>query len=237
MSTLARRTAVALAAVLALTGLAACGSTKLKGPEVASQMKTEALTPKGITDATVKCPPETEAKAGAIIECAVTAGGKKGDVTAKVADEEGTLTDYKANVDPILLANIEKNAQEEQAGLSQVDCPSTTKPAKGTTHYCTGKIAGSGFGVVIVKQTAEDGSVRVSLQRRKLKTGSFVRNLEKQVEKQVPGINAQVKCPRNIESRRGQVISCTVRNPANGRQITLRYRQATSEADSFKPIK
>jgi hypothetical protein len=232
-----RRAAAPATALLAILALAACGTTKLTGQEVATQMKSEALAPKGITDAEVRCPPETEAKAGATIQCSITSGGKKGDVTARIADDKGTLSDHKANVDPIQLALIEKKAQQERGGLSQVDCPSSSKPEKGATFFCTGKIAGSGFGVVVIKQTSEASDVRVSLQRRKLKTGSFVKNLERQVEKQVPGINAQVNCPRNIESRRGQVIACTVRNPANGKQITLRYRQATSEADSFRPVK
>jgi len=226
-----------LAAVLALTGLAACGSTKLKGPEVATQVKTEALAPRGINDAKVNCPAETEAKAGTTIQCSVSAEGRKGTVTAKVVNDEGDLADFQPNVDEIQLANIEQSAEQEQGGLSQVDCPSSSKPKKGATFFCTGKIAGSGFGVVVIKQTNQEGDVRVSLQRRKLKTGSFVKRLERLVEKQVPGVNAQVTCPKNVESRRGQVIACTVRNPANGKQITLRYRQATSSADSFRPVK
>ncbi len=237
MNQLARRATAVLAAVLAVLGLAACGSTKLKGPQVASQMKSEALAPKGITDANVRCPAETEAKAGAAIECSVSSEGRTGDVTAKIADDEGSLSDYKANVDEIQLALIEQNAEEEESGLSQVDCPSSSKPRKGATFFCTGKISGSGFGVVIINQTAEDSSVKVKLQRRKLKTGGLTRSLEKQVEKLNPGVNAQATCPKLLESRKGQVIACTVRNPANGRQVTIRFRQNTSEANSFKPIK
>ncbi|MDQ3587112.1 MAG: DUF4333 domain-containing protein [Actinomycetota bacterium] len=237
MTQLVRRTVVAVAALLAVLGLAACGSTKLKGPQVASQMKSEALAPKGVTNATVNCPAETEAKAGAVIECSVTSDGKKGDVTAKVADDEGTLSDYKANVDEIQLALIEKNAEEEESGLSQVNCPSSSKPKKGATFFCTGKIPGSGFGVVVINQTAEDSSVKVRLQRRRLKTAKLTQNLEKAVEKRFPGINVNASCPKRLESRKGQVISCTVKNPANDRQATLRFRQKTSEADSFVPIK
>lgn len=234
MNKLARPAGVAVAAALAVLVLAACGSTKLKGPQVASQMKSEGLAPKGITNATVSCPAETEAKAGAVIQCSLTSEGKKGDVTAKIADDEGTLSDYKPNVDEIQLALIEQNAEEEESNLSQVDCPSSSKPRKGATFFCTGKITGSGFGVVIIRQTAEDSSVNVKLQRRKLKTGGLTRSLEKQAEKLNPGVDAQVTCPKNIESRKGQVIACTVRNPANGKQITIRFRQATSAADSFK---
>lgn len=237
MNKLARPAGVAAVAVLAILGLAACGSTTLKGPEVASQMKSEALAPKGVMDANVRCPAEIEAKAGAVIECSVTSEGTKGDVTAKIDDDEGTLSDYKANVDAIQLALIEKNAEEKESSLSQVDCPSSSKPEKGATFFCTGKISGSGFGVVVVNQTAEDSSVRVRLQRRKLKTARLTQNLEKAVEKRYPGINVNATCPTSLESRKGQVISCTVKNPANGRQATLRFRQKTSAADSFVPLK
>ena len=237
MNNLVRGAAVAVTAVLAILGLAACGSTKLKGPQIASQMKSEALEPKGVSGATVSCPAETEAKAGAVVECSVSSGGKKGDVTARIADDEGTLRDYKADVDAIQLALIEKNAEEEQSGLSQVDCPSSSKPKKGATFFCTGKISGSGFGVVVVNQTAEDSSVKVRVQRRRLKTAKLTQNLEKAVEQRFPGINVNVSCPKSLESRKGQVISCTLKNPANGRQVTSRFRQKTSEANSFVPIK
>lgn len=237
MNELFRGAAVVLAALMAVLGLAACGSTKLEGPQVASQMKSEALRPKGITNATVSCPGEIEAKAGALIECSVASEGKKGDVRAKIADDEGTLGDYRPDVDEIQLALIEQNAEEEEPGLSQVDCPASSKPRKGATFFCTGKISGSGFGVVIINQTAESSSVKVKLQRRRLKTGGLTRSLEKQVEKLNPGVDAQARCPKLLESRKGQVIACTVRNPANGKQVTIRFRQNTSAANSFKPIK
>jgi len=226
MSKLLRPAAVAAAAVLAVLGLAACGSTKLKGPQVASQMKSEALAPKGITNATVNCPAETEAKAGAIIECSLTSDGKKGDVTAKFADDEGTLSDYKADVDEIQLALIEQNAEEKASNLSQVDCPSSSKPKKGAIFFCTGKISGSGFGVVIINQTAEDSSVKVRLQKRKLRTSQIERNITKAVKKR--GINAQVSCPGTVTSQKGSVFRCSVRNPANGKQITIVARQKDS---------
>ena len=226
MNNLAGRAAVAAASVLAVIGLAACGSTKLKGPEVASQMKSKALAPRGITDANVRCPAETEAKTGAVIECSVSSEGKKGDVTAKFADDEGALGDYKANVDEIQLALVEQNAEKEESGLSQVDCPSSSKPKKGATFFCTGKISGSGFGVVIINQKAEDSSVKVRLQKRKLRTSQIERNITNAVKKR--GINAQVKCPGTVTSQKGSVFRCSVRNPANGKQITIVARQKDS---------
>jgi len=226
MSKLVRPGAVAAAAVLTVLGLAACGSTKLKGLQVASQMKSEALAPRGVTNANVRCPAETEAKTGAVIECSVSAEGKKGDVTAKFADDEGTLSDYKPNVDEIQLALIEQNAKKEESNLSQVDCPSSSKPKKGATFFCTGKISGSGFGVVIINQTAEDSSVKVRLQKRKLRTSQIERNITKAVKKR--GINAQVSCPGTVTSQKGSVFRCSVRNPANGKQITIVARQKDS---------
>jgi len=226
MNNLAGRAAVAAASVLVVIGLAACGSTKLKGPEVASQMKSKALAPRGITGANVRCPAETEAKTGAVIECSVSSEGKKGDVKAKFADDEGTLGDYKANVDEIQLALVEQNAEKEESGLSQVDCPSSSKPKKGATFFCTGKISGSGFGVVIINQKAEDSSVKVRLQKRKLRTSQIERNITNAVKKR--GINAQVKCPGTVTSQKGSVFRCSVRNPANGKQITIVARQKDS---------
>lgn len=206
--------------------LAACGSTKVTGEGLAAKMKSEALAPKGITNATVKCPAETEVKVGATVECSVTADGKKGTVTAKFADEDGALTDYQANVDEIQLALIEQNAEEAESGLSQVDCPSSSKPKKGATFFCTGKIAGSGFGVVIIDQTGEDSSVRVRLQKRKLKTSQIERNISNAVKKR--GINADVNCPDTVTSQKGSVFRCKVRNPANGREITIIAKQKDS---------
>ena len=207
-------------------GLAACGTTTVTGPGLAAKMKSEALAPKGITNATVKCPAETEVKVNATVECSVTADGKKGNVTAKFADEEGALKDYNANVDDIQLALIEQNAEEAESGLSGVDCPSSSKPKKGATFFCTGKIAGSGFGVVIINQTAEDSSVRVRLQKRKLKTSQIERNITNAVKKR--GINAQVNCPDQVTSQKGSVFRCKVRNPANGKEITIVARQKDS---------
>jgi len=225
MNKLARPALVAVAAVLAVLGLPACGSTKLKGPQVASQMKSEALAPKGITKATVNCPAEIEAKAGAVVQCSLTSEAKKGDVTAKIADDEGTLSDYKANVDEIQLALIEQNAEEEQSGLKQVDCPSSSKPEKGATFFCKGKIPGSGLGGVIIDQTAEDSSVKVRLQKRKLRTGQIERNITNAVKKR--GINAKVSCPGTVTSQKGSVFRCSVR-PANGKQFTIVAKQKDS---------
>jgi hypothetical protein len=226
MNKLARYTALAGATALSALILAACGSTTVTGQGLAAKMESEALAPKGITNADVKCPAETEVKVGATVECSVTADGKKGNVTAKFADEEGALTDYQANVDEIQVALIEQNAEEAESGLSQVDCPSSSKPKKGATFFCTGKIPGSGFGVVIIDQTAEDSSVRVRLPKRKLRTNQIEANITKAVKKR--GIDAQVECPNQVTSQKGSVFRCKVRNPANGREITIVATQKDS---------
>jgi hypothetical protein len=220
------RCAVGAAAVVSAVLLAACGSTTVTGPGLEAKMKAEGLQPKGITDAQVSCPPETEVKVDATVECSVTADGKKGNVTAKFADEEGALKDVNANVDDIQLAVIEQNAEEAESGLSEVDCPSSSKPKKGATFFCTGRISGSGFGVVIIDQTAEDSSVRVRLQKRKLRTSQIERNITNAVKKR--GINAQVNCPNTVTSQKGSVFRCKVRNPANGREITIVAKQKDS---------
>ncbi|HLM27347.1 MAG TPA: DUF4333 domain-containing protein [Thermoleophilaceae bacterium] len=228
MNNLARCAAIAAAALSAVL-LAACGSTKVTGPGLEAKMKSEALAPKGITNASVKCPAETEVKVGATVECSVTADGKKGNVTAKFADEEGALKDYNANVDDIQVALIEDNAEETTPGLSKVKCPSSTKPKKGGTYFCIGNIPESGFGVVTITQTSEDSSVRVRLQKRKLKTRNIENNIAKTVRKRFP--NAQVECPANVTSQKGSTFTCTVTNPANGRSAKIKFRQKDSEGN------
>ncbi len=56
MNNLARYTALAGAAALSALILAACGSTTVTGQGLAAKMEAEALAPKGITNAEVKCP-------------------------------------------------------------------------------------------------------------------------------------------------------------------------------------
>ena len=127
---------VALAALI----LAACGSTTVTGQGLAAKMESEALAPKGITNADGQVPGRDRGQGqGATVECAVTADGKKGNVTAKFADDEGALTDYQANVDDIQVALIENNAEEAGVAASpRSTCPASSKPKKGATFFCTG---------------------------------------------------------------------------------------------------
>jgi hypothetical protein len=191
-----------------------------------AKMKSEALAPKGITNATVQCPAETEVKVGATVECSVTADGKKGKVTARFADDKGGLTDYQPDVNKILIANLEKNIEEQESNVSGVACPSNIKPKAGGRYVCFGTIKGSGLGKIAVTQTSEDGNVTVQAQKRKLTTGKIESNIRKAVQKQVPG--ATVNCPANVTSQKGSVFRCTVRNPANGKQITIAATQKDS---------
>jgi hypothetical protein len=189
-------------------------------------MKSEALAPKGITNATVQCPAETEVKVGATVECSVTADGKKGNVTARFADDKGGLTDYQLNAKKILIANLEKRIEEQQSNISGVACPSNIEPKAGGRYVCFGTISGSGLGKIAVTQTSEDGSVTVQAQKRKLRTNQIEQNITNAVKKR--GINAQVDCPNTVTSQKGSVFRCTVKNPANGRQITIIAKQKDS---------
>ena len=83
--------------------------------------------------------------------------------------------------------------------------------------------------MVIIDQTAEDSSVRVRLQKRKLSTSQIEANITKAVKKR--GIDAQVDCPNKVTSQKGSVFRCTVRNPANGKQITIVATQKDSEGN------
>ncbi len=58
-------------AVSALTGLAACGTERLSGKDLAAEVRTNVLAPRGITGARVRCPAETEAEKDARIRCSV----------------------------------------------------------------------------------------------------------------------------------------------------------------------
>jgi hypothetical protein len=238
MKTIPPRALLAVAACLALLGLAACGTTKLEGPEVASQVKSQALEPIGLGDSTVKCPAETEAKVNAKIECDVTSGKDKGTVTATVIDEEGKLGKYKTETKEIQSALIEKNAAEEGSsdGVSgNVECPDTTEPKKGAIYFCTAKIRGSGTGIVIVNQESEAGDVSVRVQRRKLRTAQIEANITKEVKKQ--GIDASVQCPDKVTSQKGSTFECTVRNPANGKQISIVATQKDDEGNFSLKVK
>lgn len=238
MKKVSPRVLLVVVASLAVLGLAACGTTKLKGGEVASQVKSQALQPLGLEGSTVKCPAETEAKKGAKIECDVTSGKDKGTVLATVQDEEGKLGQFKPDVEKLQNAAIEKNARKEGASdgvAGKVDCPATTKPKKGAVYFCTAKIRGSGFGVVVVNQESEAGDVSVRVQRRKLRTAQIEANITKEVKKQ--GIDASVQCPDKVTSQKGSTFECTVRNPANGKQITIVATQKDDEGNFSLKVK
>jgi hypothetical protein len=182
-------------------------SYTLKGTEAAEEIESQVLEPKGITDATVNCPAETDLRnpfpsvpitRTETIECSVsryprrsspgsrarspsatavaTRGPQRGTVTARAglvplygaASVPGAY-DFKANVGDIQVELIEENAQEENSGLSQVVCPSSSKPKKRATFFCTAGIRG-GFAVVIVDQTSEDSQVEVRVAGLKLRS-------------------------------------------------------------------
>jgi hypothetical protein len=233
MKSYARSGGIGLIAVFALTGLAACGTEKLSDKDVAAGVRNQALAPRGITGARVTCPAETEAKRDEKIRCSVSDADKnKGTVTATVLDEDGKLGRYKADVDKLQVAVVEKKATA--AGSSKgidgdVDCPDTTKPKKGAIYFCTADIRGSGIGIVLVTQKDAASNVEVKVQRRRLRTAQIERNISKAVRKQ--GINADVKCPRRVTSQKGKTFTCKVRNPANGREIRIVATQKDDEGN------
>ncbi len=226
-------------ALLALTGgavvgLAACGTEKVSDADVAKAVRAEVLTPRGITGARVKCPTETEAKKDAAIKCSVADRDKnRGTVTATVLDEDGKLGRYQSDVDKLQMAVIERKAAEEGEadGIDgKVACPDSTKPKKGATFFCTADIENSGFGVVVVTQEDEASNVDVKVQRRRLRTAQIERNITRAVRKQVSG--ASVSCPGRVTSQKGKTFKCTVRNPANGKTLTVVATQ-TDDVGNF----
>lgn len=225
---------VAMAGV-STTALAACGTEKVKDTDVVKAVRADVLVPRGITGARVRCPAETEAKKDAAIKCTVRDKDKnRGSVTATVLDEDGKLGRYQSEVDKLQMAVIETKAAEEGEadGIDgKVTCPDSTKPKKGATFFCTADIENSGFGVVVVTQEDEASNVDVKVQRRRLRTAKIERNITKAVRKQVSG--ASVKCPARVTSEKGKSFECTVRNPANGKSLTVVATQ-TDDIGNFK---
>ncbi len=216
-------------------GLVACGTEKVKDADVAKAVNTDVLVPRGIAGARVTCPAETEAKEDAAIKCAVTDRDKhRGSVTATVLDEDGKLGRYQSDVDKLQMAVIETKAAEEGEadGIDgKVACPDTTKPKKGATFFCTANIENSGFGVVIVTQEDEASNVDVKVQRRRLRTAQIERKITTAVRKQVCG--ASVSCPDRVTSQKGKTFECRVKNPANGRALTVVATQ-TDDVGNFR---
>lgn len=210
---------LALCAVLALSGLTACGTTQVKGTDVSKDVESEVLEPRGIKNATVTCPGETEAKKDAKVECTVKADGENGKVTATIEDEDGKLGDFKPDIEDIQRAVIEENAAEEgkSKGLTgDVKCPAGT-PKDGAVFFCTGEVRGS-TGVVIVTQTDEESNVTVRVPQRNLTTAKIERQIEAVVKKR--GITADATCPSKVKLKVGATFKCTVKAD-NGRSITV----------------
>lgn len=218
-----------LLAALVMTALGACGTKELSSKDVAKDVTTGALAPRGITGATVKCPAKTKAEKGKKVKCAVRGSdGSKGTVTATVKDEDGKLSAYKPDLKKVQLAVIEKNAAEagRSKGISgKVNCPTASEPKRGALYFCTANISGSGFGVVILTQKNTAGDVSVRVQKRKLRTRQIEASIRKELTKQ--GITATVSCPSRVTSQKGSTFACHLK-AANGRRATVVAKQKDS---------
>ena len=211
----------AVCILLPVLVLSACGTKKVKGSEAAAQVKSKVLQPRGITDATVKCPAETEAKEGAKEKCTVTG----------TFDKDGNLGDFQSDVKDVQIAVIEEKAAEEASGkgVDEVDCGEGVEPKDGAVFFCTANIENSGRGVVLVRQTSEASEVAVTVRRRRLTTQKIEGNIKKELQKR--GINANVDCPGKVVSQKGSTFRCKVTNPANGKQITIKATQVDDEGN------
>ena len=240
MSSTTRLALVALAAVLATMGLAACGTKKLKDSEVADEVKSKALAPKGVEGARVTCPKETEAKKDAKIRCRVAdTDGNKGTVTATVLDEDGKLGRFSNDTEDLQRAVVEENATDEarsEGASGDVNCGEGTTPKKGAIYFCTAQIKGSGTGVVLVRQRTDRGDVEVTVRKRRLTTAKIERQIGAQYKKQV-GINVNVDCPSKVKSEVGSKFSCKVTNPANGRSQTIEATQKDAQGNFSLTVK
>jgi hypothetical protein len=225
-------------AALAMTVLAACGTKELSSKDVAKDVQTDVLAPRGVKGATVTCPKKTKAEKGKKVKCSVRGSdGSKGTVTATVKDEDGNLGAYKPDLKKVQLAVIEKNASEagRSKGISgKVNCPTASEPKKGALYFCTANISGSGFGVVILTQTNTAGDVSVRVQKRKLRTRQIEASIRKELTKQ--GITATVSCPSRVTSQKGSKFSCRLK-AANGRSATVVATQKDSAGNFSLKVK
>ena len=214
-------------AALPMAVLGACGTKELSSKDVAKDVTTDVLTPRGVTGATVKCP-KTKAEKGKKVNCTVRGSdASKGTVNATVKDEDGNLS-YKPDLKKVQLAVIEKNAAEagRSKGVSgKVNCPTASEPKKGALYFCTANISGSGFGVVILTQKNTAGDVSVRVQKRKLRTRQIEASIRKELTKQ--GITATVSCPSRVTSQKGSKFACHLK-AANGRTATVVATQKDS---------
>lgn len=240
MSNAMRLALVALSVPLAAVGLSACGTKQLKDSEVADEIKSKALAPKGITAATVRCPKETEAKKDAKIRCSVTdAERNRGTVVATVLDEDGKLGRFGGDTADLQRAVIERNATTEarsQGATGDVNCGKGTKPKKGAIYFCSTNIRGSGTGIVLVTQKDERGNVAVRVRKRRITTARIEKQIGAQYRKQA-GISVTVDCPSRVQSKIGAKFSCTVTNPANGRSQTIEATQRDTQGNFSLKIK
>ena len=240
MSKKIRAALMALTLLLATAGLSACGTEKLKDSDVADEVKSKALAPKGITAATVRCPKETEAKKDAKIRCSVTdAERNKGTVVATVLDDDGKLGKFGGDTADLQRAVIERNATTEarsKGATGEVSCGKGTKPRKGALYFCTTNVRGSGTAIALVTQKDERGSVSVRVRKRRITTARIEKQIGAQYRKQA-GISVTVDCPSKVQSRIGAKFSCTVTNPANGRSQTIEATQKDTSGNFSLKIK
>lgn len=233
----ARTGGLVLAVVVVVTALAACGTKTLSSDDVAKDVKSQALTSRGVKG-TVKCPDETKAEKGKKVKCAVRDSERnKGSVTATVKDEDGNLTIAKPNIKDLQLAVIEKNAAD--AGRSKgvdgkVDCGSGSEPKRNAIYFCTATISGSGRGILIVTQRTAASDVSVKVQRRKLRTRQIEASIKKALAKQ--SVSATVSCPARVTSQKGSTFSCRLKG-ANGRTLTVVARQTDDEGNFSLKVK
>ena len=240
MSKTMRLALVALAALLVAAGISACGTKKLSDTEVADEVKSKALAPKGVTNANVRCPKETEAKKDAKISCSVTDEDRNtGTVVATVVDDDGKLGKFGGDTAALQRAVIERNAATEarsKGATGDVSCGKGTKPKQGAIYFCTTNISGSGRGIVLVTQKNERGDVEVRVQKRRITTAKIEKQIGAEYKKQA-GISVTVDCPSKVQSKVGATFSCKVTNPANGRSQTIVATQKDTQGNFSLKVK
>jgi hypothetical protein len=89
-----RAAAIAVPAVLAAVGFAACGTTEIDNKK-AEDLINKAFQSRGV-QATVKCPSGVEAKKGKTYTCQITlANGKHATATTTLTDDKGHISGFR----------------------------------------------------------------------------------------------------------------------------------------------
>ena len=148
--TTATRATVAVAIVLAVTGVAGCSKTVSKS-DVQSQITTKITDSGGKKAESVTCPNDLKGEVGAQIDCTMKDGDKTRTVNVTVTSIDGDNVKF----DMVKIYNKDEVAGDIKDQLTQqlgtkpdtVTCPDNIKGKDGASMRCEATIDGQKYGV------------------------------------------------------------------------------------------